>query len=385
MSILSSLGLASDKRVRYAVVGVGDIAQEAMLPGIAHTGNSTLAALVTDDPDKARALGARYAVENTCDYAGFEALLRSGAIDAIYLATPNWRHAEFAVPALRAGIHVLVEKPLEVSVARCQEILDAQRGSKAKLMTAYRLHFEPGTLSTLELIRSGKLGRTVLFNSTFVQMLSPDNHRNRNGDLAGPLLDMGPYPVNAARTLFGAEPEAVLSATGIRFAESGLGDLDHAVSVVLRFPGDRLAQFVVSFYGNTIDQYVVVGTEGSVEMNPGYMFGMALEQRTVIGQTKSHQSFKATDQFGGQMMYFSGCILDDRDPEPDGEEGLADARGLAASLEARRTGQPQHLPPFARARRIDTEAQRTTLSPRKPPELVNASTPSAKVDAMPKN
>ena len=79
-------------------------------------------------------------------------------------------------------------------------------------------------------------------------------------------------------------------------------------------------------------------------MNPGYMFGMALEQRTVIGQTKLHQSFKATDQFGGQMMYFSGCILDDRDPEPDGEEGLADVRVLEAILEARRTGQPQHLP-----------------------------------------
>lgn len=110
MSIASALGLSSERKVRYAVVGLGDISQEAMLPGIAHTGNSAVVALVTGDPLKAREVARRYDVAHTCGYDGFDVLLRSGTIDAIYLGTPNWRHAESAVPALQAGIHVLCEK-----------------------------------------------------------------------------------------------------------------------------------------------------------------------------------------------------------------------------------------------------------------------------------
>jgi predicted dehydrogenase len=109
MSLLSAIGLSSGKKIRYAIVGVGDISQEAMMPGVAHTGNSEITALVTADPEKARKVGDQYKVADTYDYAQFGEMLASGKVDAIYLATPNWRHAEFAIPALTAGVHVLVE------------------------------------------------------------------------------------------------------------------------------------------------------------------------------------------------------------------------------------------------------------------------------------
>ena len=75
------------------------------------------------------------------------------------MATPNWRHAEFAIPALKAGIHVLLEKPMEISSALCKEIMEAQKTSSAKLMVAYRLHFEPATIAAIEKVRSGDLGQ----------------------------------------------------------------------------------------------------------------------------------------------------------------------------------------------------------------------------------
>ncbi len=165
MSIISALGLG--RKVRYAIVALGDIAQEAMLPGVGHTGNSEITALVTGDPEKARGVGKQYGVQDSYGYDQFEEMLRSGKVDAIYLATPNWRHAEFAIPALKAGIHVLVEKPLEVSTAKCRDILEAQKASRAKLMVAYRLHFEPATLDAIDRVRSGELGELLLFNSTF--------------------------------------------------------------------------------------------------------------------------------------------------------------------------------------------------------------------------
>jgi predicted dehydrogenase len=385
VSIKEALGLGSDKNVRYAIVGLGDIAQEAMLPGVDHTGNSTVTAFVTSDPAKARAVGERYNVANIYRYEEFETAIQSGTFDAIYIATPNWRHAEFAIPALKAGIHVLAEKPLEVSTEKCGQILNAGQHSSAKLMVAYRLHFEPATLDLIERIRSGELGEVHLFTSVFSQMVDPKNHRAQNGDLAGPVLDMGPYPVNAARYLFSDEPAEVVSAIGTRHPGSELGDLDDTVAVTLRFPNNRIAQFTVSYYGNGIDSFSVVGTKGNAVMSPCYMYGVPLEQQITIGQKEKERSFKNTDHFGGEMKYFSECILNGTDPEPDGEEGYADVRVLEGILRALKTGRSELLPPFERKRRIDPSAQRQTLSAKRSPELVGASNPARGQEKSPKN
>lgn len=385
MSILSTLGLASDKKVRYAIVGLGDIAQEAMMPGFKHTGNSTISAFVTSDAEKARKLADHYDVTKTYSYEQFPELLASGNVDAIYLATPNWRHAEFVIPALQAGIHVLVEKPLEITTQKAEEILKVSQQSKAKLMVAYRLHFEPATLATLDRIRAGNIGDVTLFSSTFTQMVDPTNHRAKSGIHGGPLFDMAPYPLNAARHVFGAEPIEVASAVGTRHPQAGLGDFDDTVAVTLRFPGDRLAQFVVSYYGNTLDSYFVTGAKGNIHVQPAFMYGKPLEYTVTIGGDTEHKAFTNTDHFGGELQYFSECILHDKHPEPDAEEGFADVRVLEAIARALETGQPQKLAPFERARQIDTGAQLKTLRAQSTPALVNASSPSKGMDKAPKN
>lgn len=385
MSILSAIGLTSEKKIRYAIVGVGDISQEAMMPGVAHTGNSEITALVTSDPEKARRVGEQYDVADVYTYEQFDTLLASGKVDAIYLATPNWRHAEFVIPALKAGIHVLVEKPLEISTERCKEIAEVANASSARLMVAYRLHFEPATLSTIERIRSGELGEVMLFTSTFVQKVDPENHRARNGIEAGPLFDMGPYPLNAARYVFEAEPTDVVSAVGVRHPGAGLGDFDDTVAVTLRFPGNRLAQFVVSYAANALESYFVVGSKGSIAMQPCYTYGKPLQQTVTIGQDESSHSFRNTDHFGGEMKYFSNCILTGTDPEPDAEEGYADVRVLEGIAQALKSGGPVTLEPFVRSKRIDTKNQLETLRAVKSPELVNASNPGEGVDKVPKN
>ncbi len=386
MGLKEALGLMPDKRVRYAIVGLGDIAQEDMMPGVKHTGNSEITALVTSDAKKAAELAEKYDVQSTYTYEQFDQALQSGAFDAIYLATPNWRHAEFISPALKAGVHVLTEKPMEVSTAKCKEILEAEKSSSAKLMVAYRLHFEPATLDTIDKVRSGDLGNVHLFASTFSQPVDPDNHRAHSGKLAGPVLDMGPYPVNAARYIFGQEPTEVVSATGSRHPESGLDqDFADTVAVTLRFPGERLAQFNLSYYGNPTNSLIAIGEKGSVLLDPAYMFGKGLEQTVSIGEKKSKQTFKNTDHFGGEMKYFSDCILNDVDPEPDGEEGFADVRVLEAIIQALETGNSVQLEPFTRTKRIDTVAQKVTLGAVSTPDLIDASNPGRGVEKQPKN
>ncbi len=163
---------------------------------------------------------------------------------------------------------------------------------------------------------------------------------------------MGPYPVNAVRNLFEAEPIEA-SVMGSRHPEAGLGDFDDTVAVMLRFPENRLAQFVVSYVGNDIDSYTVVGSDGNIVVSPGFTYGKALEYQVTIGQDKKHESFKNTDQFGGEMKYFSDCILNDKDPEPDGEEGLLDVRVIEAIVRSLGTRTAQMLEPVQRSKRIE--------------------------------
>ena len=387
MSVFSALGITPGRKVRYAIVALGDIAQEGMLPGVEHTGNSELTALVTGDPEKARVVGDRYGVAEADRYGydRYEEMLRSGKVDAVYIAAPNWRHAEFAVPALKAGIHVLLEKGIEVTTAKAEEILAAEKTSRAKLMMAYRLHSEPATLDLIEKVRAGTLGDVILFTSVFTQMLDPANHRAHSGDDAGPVLDMGLYPLNAARHVFEAEPIEVACAIGTRHPGAGLGDFDDTVAVTLRFPGERFAQLVLSYATNAMDAFTVVGTKGTVVMDPAYLYGKPLEQAVTIGEKKSRESFKNTDHFGGEMRYFSDCILNDKAPESDGEEGYADLRVLLAILQALRSKRPVTLEPFTRRKRIDPDAQEETLKARTSPELVNASNAGKGKSQIPMN
>lgn len=364
--------VVTGSKVRYAVVGAGWISQAAFMPGVAHTGNSVMTALVTGDPRKADALGRRYGITDCYHYDAYRAMLDSANVDAIYLALPNWQHRQFAVPALEAGLHVLLEKPMATSEEDCRAIRAAADASGAKLMVAYRLHFEPATLEAIRMVRAGELGEARLFSSVFTQKVSGLNHRARHGFWAGPVADMGPYPINAVRNLFGAEPVEVM-AWGERHRDLPY-DFDDTVSVALRFPEGRLAQFTVAYGLDQADSYRVTGTEGDLEVSPGFMFPGPLRHLLSRGGGKSERGFKACDQFGGETRYFSDCVLHDREPEPDGEEGLLDVRVIAAIERALATGQKQALPPATRRKHPHPD-QAQTLRAISPPSLMHAAQP----------
>src|SRR5262245_35096690 len=149
-------GNGTSRRVRYAVVGLGHIAQVAGLPAFGHARrNSVLAALVTDDPTKGRLLSRRYRVPSF-SYDQYDECLEE--VDAVYIALPNSMHAEYAIRAADAGVHVLCEKPMAVSVDECERMIEAARDHDVKLMVAYRLHFEHVNLNAVSLIDEGTIG-----------------------------------------------------------------------------------------------------------------------------------------------------------------------------------------------------------------------------------
>ena len=364
---------ADGRKVRYAVYGAGWIAQEDFMPGIEHTGNSVMTAIVTGDQEKARELARKYGIEHVTDYDGYDALLRSGHIDAVYMANPNSQHRGPVVKALEAGIHVLCEKPMAPTEEDCRAMIAASEKTGAKLMIAYRLHFDEATVEALETVRSGTIGEPRIFSSVFTQQISAENSRASAENWSGPLPDMGPYPINAVRQLFQAEPTEVFA-----FCENNgeprFEEIEEMMTVILRFPNARLGAFTVSYGANPMGQYRVVGTKGDLEVTPGYTYGAGLTHKLTVGEKKSEESYAHHDQFGGETQYFSDCVLDDKHPEPDGEEGLCDVRVILAIEASLKTGQPQKLAPFVRKQR-PTREQIVKLSPVKPGKLIHAATP----------
>ena len=337
--------------IRYAVVGAGWISQEAFLPGAGQSGNSTVAALVTGDLAKGAKLAAFHGIPQVVAYADYDALLASDTIDAVYIALPNSMHADYAIRAAKAGKHVMVEKPLAVSVAEAEAMIAAAKTAGVFLMTAYRLHNEPGTLAVLDHITKGDIGTPLIFQSIFSFQMAPGNHRLEASHWGGPLQDVGVYCINAARHIFGEEPiEATASLTqpkdDPRFAE-----VEATIAATLRFPFRRSCAIRRRRSAQAaVDNYRVVGSQGDLELDPGFKFEVAMKLRLRRDGVTTETTFPQIDHFGAQVTYFSDCIRQGTPPEADGAEGLADMHVLLAIEAAAKTGQPQPitLPPRPR-------------------------------------
>ncbi len=322
------------RRVRYAVVGLGYISQIAMLPAFrAAQRNSVLAALVSGSDEKLRSLGRRYKVGTLVGYEGYDALLASGDIDAVYIGLPNTMHRDMAVRAARAGIHVLCDKPLAMSAREGMAIVRAAAVARVRLMTAYRLHFEAGTAAALDMIHRGRIGRPRHFTADFAMQIAPGNIRTRSELGGGPLHDLGIYCVNAARHVFRAEPvEVFAQATGD--SDPRFRAVEEMVAVLLRFPGGELAKFTCSFGAHDASVFQVWGSEGTVRLEDAFeMAGPKTLHATLKarGAPKDvKQRFPKVDQFAPLLLHFSDCILKRRQPVPSGDEGVADLRVLDA-------------------------------------------------------
>lgn len=355
------------RTVRYAVIGLGHIAQVAVLPAFAHAKNSELVALVSGDAEKLRKLGEKYDVPHTYLYDDLDTCLHSPEIDAVYVALPNDLHYECCLRAAAAGKHILCEKPLAVTVHDAEEMLAAAERNGVKLMTAYRLHFEPANLAAIDAVRSGQIGDVRYFSSTFsYQITDPRNIRLRAERGGGPIYDIGVYCINAARYLMGDEPEEVAAFTA-NSGDKRFKEVEESAAAVLKFSGGRLASFIVSFGAADSARYEIVGTKGSIVLDPAYEYSMALEATFKLGEKERGKKFPHTDQFAGEIEEFSRNVLSDRDPEPNAREGIADLRIISALLESAASGRAVPLAPFKKHRRPgrhQLERKRPTREPR---------------------
>jgi glucose-fructose oxidoreductase len=369
---------ARSRKINYAVVGLGAIAQTAVLPGFANAKNSRIAALISDTPDKLKKLSKKYRVAHTAGYNCFEECLVEAQVDAVYICLPNHLHCDYAMRAARVGVHVLVEKPMALTEAECRDMIRVCADHDVKLMVAYRLHFEKANLEAIKTVTGGKLGEPKYFNSDFSMQVKPGNIRVRRETGGGTLYDIGIYCINAARYLFRQEPievQAISSWSGDpRFTE-----VDECTAAIMRFPGGEIATFTSSFGAASVDSYRIIGSKGDLVVEPAYEYSEPICHCLTVGGKTKERTFTQRDQFGAEIAYFSDCILNNQDPEPSGAEGMADVRIIQALYRSAETHAPVAVgeQPVVERPQPNQQIKRPV---KKEPKLVHASEPEEEED-----
>jgi glucose-fructose oxidoreductase len=342
----SAPGSIEADSIRYAVIGLGYIAQDCVLPAFAGLARSKVSALVSGDPQKLAKWKSSLGVEKTFTYDELDQCLADPEIDAVYIALPNDLHCDCCIRAARAGKHILCEKPMATSLDDAHDMLHAAKQAGVRLMTAYRLHFDPATLTAVELVRSGKLGDPKIFNSTFTYLLEDDENVRLQGQRGGgAIFDLGVYCINAARLMFDSEPTEVFGSL-IRGGGPRFDEVEEGASAILRFPHGRVATFTVSFGTSATSRYELIGTKGRIVMDPGYEYNEALELTTVVGKKTTRTPFAKVDQFGGEIEAFSESILKGDAPNSPPLEGVADLRVIEAIFRSAQVGRPIPMGPF---------------------------------------
>jgi predicted dehydrogenase len=342
-----------EQRVGFAVVGLGRLALEQILPAFAETKWARLAALVSGHRSKAEQIADRYGVarKSIYDYEGFDHLSDNPQISVVYIVLPNGMHAEYSIRALKAGKHVLCEKPMANTVNECEQMIQAAKTANKRLMIAYRLQYEPHHRELIRMARSGELGKLKALISANGQNQGDPNQWRLNRALAGggPLPDVGIYCLNAARYLTGEEPIAVTATTYASPADPRFKEVEEQADFSLQFPSGFIAS-ASSSYGYHNAKYLrLLGERGWAEMDPAFPY-QGLRLRTSMkpdgGNTEqvAEHKLETKNHFALEMDHMARCALSNREPHTPGEEGLQDLRIITAAYQAAKERRTIELP-----------------------------------------
>jgi predicted dehydrogenase len=334
------------KKLGWAIVGLGSLAINQILPAFAKCEKSRVVAFVSGHPDKANKLALRYGVnsKNIYNYQNYDSIRDNPDVDVIYIVLPNGMHAEYTVRGLQAEKHVLSEKPMSRTPEECQQMIDAGKKANRKLMVAYRCRYEPYNREAIRIAQSGELGRTKVIVSEHGFNIGDPKQWRLNKELAGggSLMDIGIYALNASRYLSGEEPTELTAMTYTTPGDVRFKEVEETINFQLRFPSGILANCSSSYGYDSQNRYRVVGTDGWVELEPATIYSglrMRVHRKNVLEEVQ----LPVRDHFALEMDHMSECVMENKEPLTPGEEGLRDLRIMMAIYEAGRTGKTVKL------------------------------------------
>ena len=334
------------KKLGWAIVGLGSLSINQILPAFAKCEKSKVVAFVSGHPDKANKLALRYEVnkKNIYNYQNYDSIKDNPDVDVIYIVLPNGMHAEYTVRGLQAGKHVLCEKPMANTPAECQQMVDAGKKADRKLMIAYRCRYEPFNREAIRIAQSGDLGPTQMILADAGFKAGDPSQWRLNKQLAGggSMMDIGIYALNATRYLTGQEPTEVNAMIYSTPGDPRFKEVEEHVNFQLRFPSGILANCSSSYGYFHQSHFRVMGTEARLCLDPATWYSglrMWIERDNTIEQ----KDLPSVDHFATEMDHMSDCVMQNKQPLTPGEEGLRDLTIITGIYEAARSGKTVKL------------------------------------------
>jgi predicted dehydrogenase len=335
-----------DETLRFAMVGLGWWTTEKTIPAVAAEPGLETTVLVSSSAEKAERVAGELDVDAVgVDYDAFQDGAAVEDYDAVYVCTPNGLHLPYVEAAAEFDKAVLCEKPLESTVERAERLVKA--AADIPIMTAYRMHTEPGIQVAKQCFEAGLIGEPVAVQGHMTQdvleIAGADSWR-LDPDLAGPgtsVTDLGIYPINTARYVLGREP--IAAHASMRSEHEAFGDVpDEAAGFLIEYEGGVTGSYAVSQRAQLSGSFRIIGTEGEVRLEPGFFGDERREFHLRTGDatiTETSVAFETVDQMQEEVAFFADSLRDGRPFEADAEHGLVDMRAIEAVYEAAERGE----------------------------------------------
>lgn len=334
--VLRANSAKEQKKLGIALIGLGYYSTGLLMPALEQTQQVKLVGLVTGSPEKAKLYGEKYNIpkENIYNYQNFDDIVKNPAIDVVYIVLPNSMHKEFTIRAAKAGKHVICEKPMALNAAECREMIAVCQKVGVSLSIGYRLHYEPYTQRIMQMAHDKPFGDISMVNtSAGFRMNRPTEHwKVKSLYGGGAIMDMGPYPLQAARYSTGLEPIAV-TAQQFNSDPKVFDGVDETTTFQLEFPGNIVANCLTTFAAN-VNFLNVNAQQGEYGLRPFSGYG-GIHGFLPKGETFD---FPVMNQQAAQIDEMCLSIMEKRASKTTGEEGLRDMVIIDAICESVRKG-----------------------------------------------
>jgi predicted dehydrogenase len=327
------------RKVKWGVLGVAKIATEKVIPAMQRGEASEIVAIASREPAKAEKAAKTLGIPHA--YGSYEALLADPEIEAIYNPLPNELHVPWTTKALKAGKHVLCEKPIALNASEARALIAARDKSGKLVSEAFMVRYHPQWRRARELVQSGAIGEPRAIQTFFsYRLLDPNNVRNIPPG-GGGLYDIGCYAILTARFIFGAEPNLVV-ATLDRDPKFGTDRLGGAL---LGFPDGRHLTFTIGTQLSAHQRVTIVGEAGRIEIAIPFN---ALTDRPMkividpgadlVGGGARIEEFPVCDQYTLQGDAFSRAVLGEAPLEFPIEDAILNMRVIDALFRSAERG-----------------------------------------------
>ncbi len=331
--------MSNQQKIRWGVLGAAGVALKKVIPAMQNCQRATIHAIASRDIRRAQTAAEALGVGKA--YGSYEELLADPEIDAVYNPLPNHLHVPWSIRAAEAGKHVLCEKPLSLTVAEAITLLAIRDRTGVKMGEAFMVRTHPQWLRTREMVRSGAIGELRAITGFFsYSNRNPENIRNILEFGGGGLMDIGCYPINISRFLFGAEPARV---SGLITRDPNMRT-DTLTSAILDFDG-RHASFTCSTQLVPYQRVNVFGSTGRIEIEIPFNAPIDRPTRIVIdrgtdlfGGGAYAEEIPTCDQYTIQGDAFSRAIQDDTEVPVPLEDAIANMAAIEAVFRSAESG-----------------------------------------------